>query len=176
MAKKKSKKGKKQAESQPQEHGLNLFGHQIGKLGTTFLSTLIAEVVAVTLDRLLKTTSSAAANTSGNQSDSPDRTSLAQVLTNLPADLKTVKDAIQQPLTDAIATTKSVAQDLPTEVNQGIDLVQSQVGEAIAQPATRAKQKGVVMMGELVDTAKTVVHALSSKDTDQPAKKKKKKK
>lgn len=176
MAKKKSKKIKKQADYQPQEQGLNLFGNQVGKLGQTFLSTLIAEVVAVTIDRLLKMRNTTATDQTGNSSDSHDRTALAQVLASLPTDLKMIKDGIQQPLADAIATTKSVAQDIPATVDQGVDSVQAQVGDAIAQPAARAKNKGAVMVGGLVDTAKTVVHALSAPDTEQPAKKKKKQK
>lgn len=185
MANKKSKKHQKKNKKQNQLGNFNLLGIGTGQAGSTVLTALIAEVVAVTIDRLLQRVSTTSGNNQAGDANDSDRTPLAHVLSTLQPVLQTIGDSIKQPLQDAVATTKSVAQDVPSEVNQAVSFVQEQTPAAIAEPATRAKRNGAVLVGELVDTAKTVVDAINTRNADhaepapneidKPEKKKKKK-
>lgn len=182
MAKKKSKNHQKLTHDQDHQNRLEVAGIDAGKIGNGLLVALISEVVVATIERLFQKASTSTSGQDGDTVAGGDRTLLAQVLSGLQAHLKTVQQPIQQGLVDAVETTKSVTADMPTDAEQVKEFVQDKVPKTAQQPVSATKTVANVVVGELVDTAKTMVSTLSnpksnkSDKADKSGKKKKKRK
>jgi len=174
MTKNKPKKHKKLDEEQALQTRPNLLEIDAGKVGNALLVALVGEIVGVIVDRLLQKANDSSAKTQDHAIGHGDRGLLMQVLSGLQANLQTVQQPIQQGLVDAVETAKAVTDDVPGNVDDVKEFVQTKAPQAVQQPANATKVAASIVAGELADTAKKVVRTISSRKNGKSEKRKKK--
>lgn len=177
MAKKKSKskKGKNTTtqndQKQNDQNGLDFANNGLGRAGTVAVGALVSEVMLIAIERVIDKLSK---NHQRNH-DHDESTLLTLAISGLQDSLQAFQKPMQQVATDVKETAKSVADDVPIDANAGVNSVKENLSDAIVEPVSTAKTTANVAVGELFDTAKTVVGAISTLNSERRKKKKHKK-
>jgi len=160
MAKKKSKHNKSNAD------GVAVLNNPMGQAGTVLIGTIVAEILSVALDRLLqKVNNSNSTNETDHGTDRPTSFEIEDSEQSEDEDQHSNLGG-KSTVRDAVETAKSVVEDAPSGMAQVVDAVKERI-PAIASSVMTSGSLAQLTVGDVVDTAKTVVSALGNATADK---------